>query len=135
MDPASIIGLTAAIQQLLSCVYSLGHGVYEAKREINQLCSEILELKAALEHIQLNTQLDDLQIGSPKVPHSILSSSNFTTPEFRAMLSSTNNIIQELLARFDQKPGRFRSSMHRLAWPFVKDGVKNYIDRLERSKS
>ena len=140
MDPASVIGCAAAIQQLLSCVYQgfqYGKGVYEAKKEINRLCSELLGLKAALEHIQLNLGLNrSVQLGASEDAQRILSSSNFSTPEFHEMLCSTQRILKELLARLDVKPtSRLAASMQKLCWPLVKDDVKVYIDRLERSKS
>ena len=134
MDPATIIGLTAAIQQLLDCVYKIGKGVCEAKKEINQLCSELFALKAALEHVHLNVRLNlEAQIGS--LGDTAFSSSNFVTEEFQLMITFTENVIKELLARFNHTPSRFKSSVQRLTWPFVKDDVKRYIDRLERSKS
>ena len=140
MDPVSVIGCAAAIQQLLNCVYQgyqYGKGVYEAKKEINQLCSELLGLKAALEHIELNLGLNrSLELGASEDAQRILSSSNFSTPEFHEMLSSTQTILKELLARLDVKPtSRLAASMQKLRWPLVKDDIKVYIDRLERSKS
>jgi hypothetical protein len=133
MDPISIISLTAAIQQLLSCVYNYGQGVREAKKEINQLCSELLALKAALEHVQLNLGLNrSIELGDAQ---SILSSSNFATPEFQSMVSSTDTLLKELLARLDLKSSRFKSSLQRLAWPLFRDDVKLYTERLERTKS
>lgn len=140
MDPASIIGCAAAIQQLLTCVYrgyQYGKGVYDAKKEINRLCSELLGLKAALEHIQLNLGLNrSLQLGASKDTQRLLSSSAFSTPEFHEMLSSTQRILKELLARLDVEPtSRLATSLQKLRWPLVKDDVKVYVDRLERSKS
>lgn len=139
MDPASITGLTAAIQQLLSCVYKLytyGESVHEAKNEINQLCSELLALKAALEHVQLNLELSrSAELDLSGNVQSMLSSSNFATPEFEDMISSTESVIKELLTRLEVKPGRFRSSVQRLAWPLVRNNeVKRYLDRLDSAK-
>lgn len=83
MDPVSIIGLTAAIQQLLGSIYKFGQGIHEARTEINLLCSELLALKAAFEHIQLNVQLDSNQdVVTAGAAQRVLSSSNFATPEF-----------------------------------------------------
>lgn len=133
---ASIIGLSAAIQQLLGCIYQFGQGVYEAKREINMLCSELLALKAALEHIQLN--LRPKSVTDPESIENtqrILASSNFATPEFEKMRLFTNDILTQLRARLDVKPGSFRSSLRTLKWPLIKNDVNLYIARLERSKS
>ncbi len=112
MDPASIIGLSAAIQQILSSIYKFGKGVYEAKTEINLLCSELLALKAALEHIQLNLQLDSNQdVDTTEVSQRMLSSSNFATPEFEKMLLFTKDVLNKLQAKLDVKSGPFQSSM------------------------
>lgn len=81
MDPASIIGLSAAIQQLLGSIFKYGQGVREAKREINQLCGELLGLKAALEHVQLVSQFhEDPDADGDSSPFSL--SFNVATPEF-----------------------------------------------------
>lgn len=135
MDPTSVVGLLAAIQQLLSCVYKFGQGLYEAKREINLLCSELLALKAALEHVQLNFQLESAtDHDSAEDAQRILASSNFATPEFQKMLVFTDDILTQLQAKLDKKPGTFRSSLRILEWPMVKNEVSLYIARLERSK-
>ena len=144
MDPVSIVGCAAAIHQLLSCVYRVyqfGKGVHEAKKEISQLCSELLGLKAALDHIQLNLNLNlnlnyNVEQGISEDARRVLSSSNFLTPEFHEMVMSTEAVLKELLARLDVKPtNRFAVSIQRLRWPLVKDDVKVYVDKLERSKS
>lgn len=135
MDPASLIGLFAAIQQLLGCIYKFRQSLYEAKREINLLCSELLALKAALEHVQLNLQLESaMDPDSAEDAQRILASSNFATPEFEKMLSFTNDILAQLQARLDMKTGPFRSSLRMLKWPLVKREVNLYIARLERSR-
>lgn len=135
MDPASIIGLSAAIQQLLGCIFRYGQGVREAKREINQLCSELLALKAALEHVQLLSQPGPLiEVNPSQVDQPLLSSSSFETPEFGEMLSFTKDVLKQLLDRVEIKPSRLKSSLQRFTWPLIKDDIKMYIDRLERSK-
>ena len=136
MDPISIVGLTAAIQQILTYVYQFGGGIREAKKEINQLCSELFALKAALEHIQLSLDTNRIaQLDITGDAHSLLTSPNLVTSEFTDVLSSTDTILKDLLARLDLKPSRFKWSLQRLTWPIIKDDVKGYIDRLERSKS
>ena len=96
MNPASTIGVAPAIQQLLSCIFRYGQGVRESKREINQLRSELLGLKAVLDHNQLI-----IQPNGPEVPmehvHSVLPSSTFANPEFDEMLSFTNDIVKQLM--------------------------------------
>lgn len=135
MDPVSVIGLTAAIQQLLGSIYKLGQGIYEARTEINLLCSELLALKAALEHIQLNTQLDANQdVNTAGAALRVLSSSNFATPEFEEMLLFTKDVLSKLHGKLDVKPGPFKSSIRAVKWTFLKDGIKRDIERLERSK-
>ncbi len=135
MDPASIIGLSAAIQQILSSIYKFGKGVYESKTEINLLCSELLALKAALEHIQLNLQLDSNQdVDTTEVSQRMLSSSNFATPEFEKMLSFTKDVLNKLQAKLDVKSGPFQSSIRAVKWSLLKDSIKLDIERLERSK-
>ena len=84
--PAATIGLTAAIQQLLTTVYQFGQGVREAKAEINPLCSELLALKAALDHVQLNLNAGLTgSFGAAEDAQLTLSSSNFSTSEFVVM--------------------------------------------------
>ena len=133
MDPASIVGLTAAIQQILTTVYQFGKGVREARDEINHLCSELFALKAALEHVQLN--MDTRSPGTCKDAQSILISSNMSTSEFSDMLSSTNSILSSLLTRLDCKPGKIKSALQRVSWPLLKDDVNRDIKRIERLKS
>ena len=136
MDPASIIGLTAAIQQILTSVYQFGHGVVESKKEINQLCSELLALKAALEHVHINLSFSrDTGSGMPSVASPLLSSQNLSTPEFTAMVSSAEAILKELLARLKTKSGMFKTSLQRLTWPLIKDDVMRYVERLHRLTS
>ncbi|MCJ1391753.1 hypothetical protein MMC18_004618 [Xylographa bjoerkii] len=133
MDPVTIIGLTAAIQQLLGGLFEFGRAVYNAKREINQLCSELLALKAALEHIQLNLEYDrSQQAGIAADKQLTLATPMLTSPEFKKMLTMTEATLTELLAKMNLKPGRFRSSLQKLTWP-LKD-TTFYIDRLERLK-
>ena len=135
MDPVSVIGLSAAIQQLLGPIYKFGQGVYEARTEINLLCSELLALKAALEHIRLNIQLDSNQdVGTAGVAQRVLSSSNFATPEFEGMLLFTKDVLNKLQGKLDVKSGPFKSSKRAVKWIFLKDGIKRDIERLERSK-
>ena len=140
MDPVSILGVTAAIQQILQAVYAYGSSVREAKTEINQLCSELLALKAALEHVYLNSNVDRLSagmenLGLAKEAQEILSTSNFVTPEFEQMLLTTDKIMKELLSKLQQKPGKLNAAKRRLTWYLVKDDIKRDIDRLNRLKS
>ncbi len=135
MEPVSIVGLVAAIQQLVTAIYQVGQGVREAKKEMNQLCSELLALNAALEHVQLNLgHQNDTGVGSED-PQSILSSSNLNTPDFKNMLASTNAILQDLLARLHPNSSRFKSSLQRISWVLMKEDIKRDTQRLERSKT
>ncbi|MCJ1384040.1 hypothetical protein MMC17_007156 [Xylographa soralifera] len=133
MDPATIIGLTAAIQQLLGGLFKFGRDVCNAKREINQLCSELLALKAALEHVQLNLEYDRCQQACIKgdVPPT-LSAPMLMSSEFKTMVTMTEATLTELLIKTDIKPGSFRSSLKKFTWPMK--NVTSYIDRLERLK-
>ena len=140
MDPVTIIGVIASIQQILQAVYRYGSSVKEAKTEINQLCSELLALKAALEHVQLNSNLDKLgagmeNLGLAKEAQEILSTSNFNTPEFGQMLLSTSHIVRDLLSRLQQRPGKFNVAKQRLMWHIVREDIKRDVDRLNRMKS
>lgn len=135
MDLASVIGLAAAIQQLLGCIFKYGQGVREARREVNQLCSELLALKAALEHVNLILQpTKSAELDTVRDAQQILSSSSLATPEFEEMLSFTDEILKQLLGRLEIQTSRFKSSLQRLTWPLIKDDIKLYVDRLERSK-
>ena len=135
MDPISIIGVTAAIQQLLNCIFKYSQGVREAKTEINALCSELLGLRAALSHVHFIVGLDDKSDEITQDVKASLSSTMFDTPEFHEMLLSTKTILQELLSQLEIKHDLFRSSMQRLRWPLIKGDVKKYVERLERCKS
>jgi len=136
MDPVSIIGLTAAIQQILVAVYNVADGVRESKDETNQLCSELLALKAALDHVQMNLSLisSDNSEGSG-VPSSSLVSPNLSTFEFKEMIASSETIVKEVLTRLGKKPNALKASLQRLKWPFIKDDVKRYVERLHRLTS
>jgi hypothetical protein len=136
MDPASIIGLTAAIQQILVAVYNVADGVRESKDEINQLCSELLALKAALDHVQMNLSLSSGdRIGGSDIASSLLTSPNLSTFEFKEMIASAETIVKELLTRLDKKSNALKASLQRLKWPFIKDDVKRYVERLHRLTS
>ncbi|KAL2054193.1 hypothetical protein ABVK25_005334 [Lepraria finkii] len=133
MEAASaIVGLTAAIQQLLTTVYQFEQGVREAKTETNQLCSELLVLKAALDHVQLNLNAGLTgSFGDAEDAQSILSSFNFSTSEFKHMISSNSECLQGLLARLNRRPSKFKIPLNRATWPLVKGEVKVDIARLK----
>ena len=133
MDPITIIGLTAAIQQILVAVYNYVDGVRESKTEINQLCSELHALKAALNHVQMSLSLSpsDESKGSDTVS-TLLASPNLSTFECQEMIASAETIVKDLLARLDKKPNAFKASLQRLKWPLMKDDVKQYVERLHR---
>ena len=140
MDPISIIGVTAAIEQILQTVYAYGASVREAKSEINQLSSELLALRAALDHVYLNSDVGRLgasmeDLGLAKEAQEALSTSTLSTPEFAHMLLVTDNIIKDLLGRLQQKPGKSNAAKRRLTWHMVKDDIKRDIERLNRLKS
>ena len=136
MDPASIMGLTAAIQQILKSVYTFAQGVRESKKEINQLCSELLALKAALEHVQINlVPTERANAEASNVASPLLSTPNLSTPEFNGIIQSAEVILKELLARLDTTSSRFKASLQRITWPLIKDDVKRYVERLHRLTS
>ena len=135
MDPTTIIGVTAAIQQLLNCIFKYSQGVREAKTEINALCSELLGRRAALSHVHFIAGLDDKSDEITQEGKGSLSSTMFDTPQFHEMLLSTKIILQELLSQLEIKHDLFRSSMQRLRWPLIKSDVRKYVERLERCKS
>lgn len=135
MDPISIIGLTAAVQQILTGIYKFSQGIREARREINLLCSELLALRAALEHVQLNLQQDDkMQVDQPYGASAHLSSSNLSMPESHEMIESAQSLLSELLTQLE-KPGKLNSALRRIAWPLKKENINSYVTRLERLKS
>ena len=140
MDPVSIIGVTAAIQQIIQAVYAYGASVKSAKSEINQLCSELLGLKAALEHVHLNSNMDQLSagmenLGLAREAKQILSTSNYNTPEFQQMFSNTQQIVQGLLVRLQRKPGKLHAAKQGMMWHLVKEEIRRDIDRLNRLRS
>lgn len=114
MDPVSIVGLSAAVQQLLGCILRYSQGVREAKTEINQLCSELLALRASFEHVHLILQpASSISIDSAESAQALLFSSIFATQEFRDMLTLTNDTLTQLQTRLETKPGSFRSSLQK----------------------
>ncbi|KAL9613817.1 MAG: hypothetical protein Q9167_001664 [Letrouitia subvulpina] len=136
MDPVSIIGLAVNVQQILTSIYKYGQGVSEARREINQLCSELFALKAALEHIRLN--IDGGLAGSHDAEEgaqTILASSNFASPEFKDMVTATELILKSLQDRLKVKGSKAKATLQRLTWPIVKDDLKEDIEKLNRLKS
>lgn len=135
MDPVSIIGLTAAIQQILTAIYKFGHGVREAKREINLLCSELLAFRAALDHVQLNLQHDEkIQLDYVQGAQKELATSNLFIPEFHEMIQSAQALLSELFTRLE-KSDRLQLMLRRLTWPLKKDDVNTFITHLERLKT
>lgn len=136
MDPISVVGMMAAIQQILTSVYTFADGVRESKTEINQLCSELLALKAALEHVQLNLALQNKDNDQATyAASSVLSSTTLSSSEFSGMISSAETILRELLLRLETKSGRMKVAVQRLKWPLIKDDVKRYVERLHRLTS
>ena len=144
MDPVSIIGVVAAIQQLLLSVYSYGQGVRECKNEINALCSELLALKSPLEHIQLNFDVGFLTTDNSQDIESdellrdaqaALSSSMISSVEFQQMLQNADDAVQEILERLSIRPGKLKSSLRKLVWPLNKVEIKRRIEHFDRLKS
>ena len=74
-------------------------------------------------------------LGLAKEAQEILSSSNLATPEFQQMLCNADTIMNDLLGRLQQKPGKMNSAVRRIKWHVVKDDIKRDIDRLNRLKS
>lgn len=140
MDPISISatmsGLVIAIEQIVGLIYKYGKGVRDARKEINQLCSELFALKAALEHIKMSTE-STLDIGEDDISDSstLCDSTLFGTLEFQNMLSTTESLLTDLAKRLDRAPGRLNSVLHNLTWPLKKDDIKSEVQRLERLKS
>ena len=136
MDPATIVGLTAAIQQIVSSIFHFADGVRESRQEISQLCSELLALEAALEHVRLNISMSSNFPGeASEEDMSPLFSMTLSTPEFQQMIILAGIILRELLTRLERKPGVFGTSLQRLKWPLIKDDVKRYVERLHRMTS
>ena len=138
MDPISVLaslsGLVIAIQELVSAIYKYGKGVKGAKKEINQLCSELFALKAALEHMRLNLN-DTIDIVDEEKPNATFSSSLVESKEFSNMLDTTDTFVKDLSKSFNKGPGRLDAVMTSWAWPLKKEDVKNELQRLERLKS
>ena len=105
---------------------------------MKQLCSELLALKAALEHTQINidSSMDvDGDDDETLVPTTAFPSSMVESTEFSDMLDTTKSLIAQLSARFEKTPGRLQSMMTSLSWPMVKDGIQKDLQQLERLKS
>ncbi|KAI4213641.1 MAG: hypothetical protein LQ351_003865 [Letrouitia transgressa] len=136
MDPVSIVGLAVNVQQVLNYIYQYGQGVREARREINQLCSELLALKAALEHVRLNMDGGLARSsGAEKDAQKILASSNIACPEFNDMVTATELILKSLQDRLKVKGGRAKAALQRLTWPILREDLKQDIEKLDRLKS
>ena len=128
MDPVSLIGLIAASEQLVKSTYEYTTGVFGAKKEINSLRSESLALKAALEHVRLNNEIDLQTNDGSFIQVTAISGS----AEFKDMLLFTKSTLSELQTKLDNHQ---QSRTQRLVWPLMKDEANYYIGRLERAKS
>ncbi|KAI9725346.1 MAG: hypothetical protein M1828_003196 [Chrysothrix sp. TS-e1954] len=61
MDPVSVIGVVAAVGQILNGIRAYGSAVKDCKHEVAQLRSELFALKAALEHLDwVDTERSEL---------------------------------------------------------------------------
>ena len=135
MDPVSVIatisGLAITIEQIVAAIYRYGKGVNDAKKETNQLCSELFALKGALEHVRMNLQ--DAEASSTSAPAS-LSAPIIGTTEFSNMLDTTESALGDLLRRLEKPQGRINTALNRLTWPLKKDDIRDETQRLDRLK-
>lgn len=134
MDPASLTGLIIAVEQIISQIYKFGKGLKDAKKEINQLCSELFALKACLEHIRI-TFNNSKAFVEPDGALQSLFSPLLETEECSCMLTATESLMQDLVEKLSIGSGRLDSMMQSLTWTLKKDEIKDFIQRLERLKS
>lgn len=135
MDPvticATISGLALTIEQIVAAIYRYGKGVNDSKKEMRQLCSELLALKGALEHVRMDVQDTEASStsapGSPFVPI-------IGTKEFTHMLDSAKSALEDLSARLEKPNGRVATALNRWTWPLKKDDIKAETQRLDRLK-
>ena len=144
MDPISIVGTVAAIQQLLQVIYRYGRNVQGCKKEINQLCSELLALKAALDHVYLNSNFQDPLLNSTaddnaaelvKDASAILTTAASSSADFQDMLQACHDILHELIGKLQPRISKLASSIQSAVWPLRKDEIYRQIERLHRMTS
>lgn len=134
MDPASLTGLIVALEQIISRIFKFGKGIKDAKKEINQLCSELFALKGSLEHIRMNFNSSKAFV-EPDGALQSLFPPLLKTEECSRMFTATESLVEDLTKRLSPAPGRLNSLMQSLTWPLKKDDIKDFISRLERLKS
>ena len=126
MDPvticATISGLALTIEQIVAGIYRYGKGVNDSKKEMRQLCSELLALKGALEHVRMDVQNTEA------------SSTIIGTKEFTHMLDTTKSALEDLSTRLEKPNGRVATALNRLTWPLKKDDIRDETQRLDRLK-
>jgi hypothetical protein len=129
MDPASIIGLTAATGQVLQAIYQYGDGVLDCKLEVARLRAELYGIKAALSQIE-----QDLAYLTTN-PGGSLASPNLTSPESRQILVEARNLLVPLARSLDGDISSSRRLARKLAWPLKRKEVVALSTHLERFKT
>ena len=134
MDPASLTGLIIALEQIIGQIFKFGNGVKAAKKEVNQLCSELFALKGSLEHIRMNFN-NNKSFVEPDGALQSLFPPLLKTEECSRMFTATESLVVDLTKRLSPAPGRLNSMIQSLTWPLKKDDIRDFISRLERLKS
>ena len=127
-DPISVTGLVIAIGGLVQALVNHASYVKDAKKEIQELTTELFALKGVLEHIECQQKAASADVG-PSQP------SKYSSQEFLRMLESTGELLEALSKRLKPAQSRFGQSVQRMTWSFKRDEVQKQISRVERVKT
>ena len=141
MDPLTAIGLAANIQQLLTGLFQYAKDAWNARTEIRQLSAEVAILKATLEHIRVILVPSRERHEFAEDAKQLLFTENFVADEFPKMVSSTEDLLKEILDNLQAETSKGRLSQmgkqvwQRATWHLSKKEAKDYMERVERAKS
>ena len=127
-DPISVTGLVIAIGGLVQALMNHASNIKDARKEIQDLTSELFALKGVLEHIKCQQEAALMYSGSHQ-------SSKYQTQEFLRMLVSTNELLEALGKHLKPAQSRFGQSIQRMTWSFKREEVQKQIARIERVKT
>ena len=127
MDPVSIIGLAASVNQLAATAKSTFSVLFQYYGDFRDAPKRSRELRQELGTIcDLLDSLDDgLTSQSTNSSFTIPASLNLAIEEFQTMLENIKPRVKE-----SQTKG-----VRRLKWPFTKDENDRYLSRMERYKA
>jgi hypothetical protein len=131
----TFLGLTYG---LTSTLYSYAREVKDAKRDIQDLSSELFALIGVLEHLKRqqsdawNDSGNGLVVAQSAGDGSIREDSTMPIDATRNVLNETMVFVQELYKTLEIPKKR---SIQRLTWPLKDSQTKSHLQRLERAKT